>query len=98
MEYLKLDERFNRSKDNEFYICHYCLKKIKEGKAQKKEEKMDFHLEDFPKEFLNEVKQVTNVDEVLFRNMENLGINDPDYIREKYEKEALKKTNLKISF
>ena len=94
MEYLKLDERFNKSKDNEFYICHYCLKKIKEGKAQKKEEKMDFHLEDFPKEFLNEVKQVTNVDEVLFRNMENLGINDPDYIREKYEKEALKLNKL----
>ena len=93
-EYIHLDDGFNRSKDQNYYICKICRDKIKSGKVPKINDKEYIQLADFPQDFLEEVKKVAKTKEVLSANMKTLGLQDFDKLKRRYEKEVLKLNKL----
>ena len=93
-EYLELDEGFNMSKDKKYYVCDYCIRKIKTGKAPKKGEKDFFHVADFPQSLKDQIKQSCKINDVATQNMKNLGVEDPEKVRERYEHDAVKLNKL----
>ena len=61
--YLLKDEAFNLSKDNEFYVCNICFKKIK-AKNMSSNKDM-FQWSNFPKSLLQQVKERSKIDEKM---------------------------------
>ena len=86
--FLLKDEAFNMSKDNNYYLCKSCHSQILK-RPNHKDQKDMFQWSNFPESLLEKVKEVSKIDEVLYRNVTELDIDNPEILRKRYEKDAL---------
>ena len=71
------------SKDDQFHVCNICYKEIKLNNMPSQKDM--FQLSNFPKSFLELVKEKSKIEEDIFHNIDNADVSHPDKIRERYE-------------